>query len=67
MPSKTTKKREAKTAKDLAKKALRNERQSPFIARIVNVEPLRKFTMPKYPIYDGKSDLAHMSKLVIRP
>lgn len=49
---------EAKTARDLAKKAL-GKRQSPFTARIVNVEPLRKFTLPKYPVYDGKSDPAH--------
>ena len=52
-------KKEAVTARDLARKALGKERQSPFTARIVETEPPRKVTMPKYPLYDGKSDPAH--------
>ena len=52
-------KKEAVTARDLARKALGKKRQSPFTARIVNAEPPRKFTMPKYPIYDGKYGPAH--------
>lgn len=50
---------EARTAQDLAKRALGKKRHSPFTSQIVNAEPPRKFTMPKYPVFDGKSDPTH--------
>lgn len=52
-------KREAKTARDLARKALRRERQSPFTTRIVKSRSPRKFTIPKIPHNDKKSNPVH--------
>lgn len=58
-------KKEAKTARDLARKALGREKQSPFTSRIISTDPPCKFIII-YPIYNGKSYPVTMSELTTR-
>lgn len=58
---------EAKTARDLAKRSLGKERQSPFTAKIVNTNPPRKFSMPNCPIMMGSLIQPTMFDLMTKP
>lgn len=46
----------ANTLWDLAKKSLGEQNDSPFTQRIVDALPPKKFSMPKFKIYDGRID-----------
>ena len=46
------------TPRELAKKSLGQQNGSPFTQRVVDAPPPRKFSVPKFTVYDGKSDPA---------
>ena len=46
----------AHTLRDLAKKSLGEQNDSPFTPRIIETSPLKKFLMPKFNVYNDWID-----------
>ena len=48
----------AQTPRELARKSLGQQSGSPFTPKVVHTQPPKKFLVPKFTVYDGKSDPA---------
>lgn len=48
---------DAWTITELARNALEEEHVSPFTQRIINAPPPKKFSPPKFIVYNSRSDL----------